>query len=155
MRLGYLEKNESYSPGDLEASPGNLASKLLTTVCASWYKVNATRDLNLSAAIFHNNFSKCCKSRGTADCCYVNFHRGGTLRASSEEESLFKSLFWLCCVLWHWKKLYSLVLGNKGGQKVEIIWGLPGKYLSTLYNVFSIAFPNTPINPFPLLLPLC
>ena len=54
-----LGKNESYSPGDPEASPGNLASKLLTTVCASCYKVNATRDLNLSAAIFHNNFSKC------------------------------------------------------------------------------------------------
>ena len=64
MRLGYLNKNENYSPGDPEASPGNLASKLLTTVCAPCYKVNAPRDLSLSAAIFHNNFSECCLSPG-------------------------------------------------------------------------------------------
>ena len=64
MRLGYSNKNESYSPGDPETSPGNLASKLLTTICASCYKVNATRDLSLPAAVFQNNFSKIFLSPG-------------------------------------------------------------------------------------------
>lgn len=97
MRLGYSNKNESYSPGDPESSPGNLASKLLTTICASCHKVNATRDLSLPAAVFQNNFQNFFKSRGTADCCYMNFHHGGTLGAPSGEELLFKFLLVMLC----------------------------------------------------------
>lgn len=147
-----LGKNESYSPGDPEASPGNLASKLLNTVCASCYKVNATRDLNLSAAIFHNNFSKCCLSPGELLIVVIWIFIVVVPWEPPGRKSHFSSPFWLCCVLWHWKKLYSLVLGSKGGQKVEIIWGLPGKYLSTLYNVFlhSISqYPYKPLSPPP------
>ena len=59
--------------------------------------MDATKDLNLSASVFQNNFSKFYKSRDIADCRYVNFHRGGTLGVRTlmplvSKKAFFKSL---------------------------------------------------------------
>lgn len=65
------------------------------------------------------------KSRGTADCCYMNFHRGGTLRAPREEESLFKSLLIVLCSVALKKALQSCFRkqrGAKSGDHLRAAW---------------------------------
>lgn len=54
------------------------------------------------------------KSRGIADCWYTSFHRGGTLGAPSEEESLFKSLLIVLCSVVLKKALQSCFRKQSG-----------------------------------------